>query len=119
MIAISAALAFGPARDAARSPERRVKMKLTTRTVRHTRAASHSLRSINSDIADNYDSEPVTASSDVEPLQWRHLNLPVFSAYACNMRANMRKPAAAAAALISASGFLRRASDLEAAPWRV
>src|SRR6202022_2721843 len=99
MIAISAALAFGPPMDAARSPERRVKMKLTTRTVRHTKAASHSLRTINKTIADNYDSEPVTASSDVEPLQWRHRNLPVFSAYARNMFANMPKPTAATAAL--------------------
>jgi hypothetical protein len=39
-------------------------MKLTTRTVRHTKAASHSLRTINKTITDNYDSEPVTASSD-------------------------------------------------------
>jgi hypothetical protein len=43
-------------------------MKLTTRTVRHTRAATHSLRTINKDIADNYDSELITASSDVGPL---------------------------------------------------
>src|ERR1700730_9800409 len=85
MMAISAALAFGPAMDAARSPERRVKMKLTTRTVRHTRAASHNLRTMNKTIADNYDSEPVTASSDVEPLHWRHRYLPVFSAYAHNI----------------------------------
>jgi hypothetical protein len=48
-----------------------VSMKLTTRTVRHTKAASHSLRTINKTFADNYDSEPITASSDVEPLQWR------------------------------------------------
>jgi hypothetical protein len=95
MIAISAALAFGPPMDAAKSPERRVKMKLTTRTVRHTKAASHSLRTINKTIADNYDSEPITASSDVEPLQWRHRNLPVFSAYARNMFANVPKPTAA------------------------
>ncbi len=47
--------------------------------------ASHSLRTINKTIADNYDSEPATASSDVEPLPWRHRNLPVFSAYARNM----------------------------------
>src|SRR5882762_10617249 len=87
MIAISAAEAFGPAMDAARSPERRVKMKLTTRTVRHTKAASNSLRNINKCIVDNYDSEPVTASSDVEPWQWRHRNLPVFSTYARNMLA--------------------------------
>src|ERR1700688_749223 len=85
MIATSAAEAFGPAIDAARSPERRVRMKLTTRTVRHTKAASHSLRTINKTITDNYDSEPVTASSDVEPLQWRHRNLPVVSTYARNM----------------------------------
>src|SRR5258708_14055321 len=68
MIAISSALAFGPPMDAARSPERRVRMKLTTRTVRHTRAATHSLRTINKDIADNYDSQLTTASSDVGPL---------------------------------------------------
>jgi hypothetical protein len=43
-------------------------MKLTTSTVRHTKAASHSLRTINKTITDNYDSEPVTASSDIEPL---------------------------------------------------
>src|ERR1700682_4903702 len=63
MIAISAALALGPAMDAARSPERRVKVKLTTRTVRHTRAASANLRKINDCIADTYDGEGVTASS--------------------------------------------------------
>src|SRR3982075_2448424 len=99
MIAISAAEAFGPAMDAARSPERRVKMKLTTRTVRHTKAASNSLRNINKCIVDNYDSEPVTASSDVEPWKWRHRNLPVFSTYARDMLANMPKPTAATAAL--------------------
>jgi hypothetical protein len=33
--------------------------------VRHTRAASHNLRTMNKTIADNYDSGPVTASSDV------------------------------------------------------
>src|ERR1700686_226274 len=65
MIATSAALAFGPAIDAARSRERRVRTKLTTSTVRHTRAASHNLRTINKTIADNYDSKPVTASSDL------------------------------------------------------
>jgi hypothetical protein len=43
-------------------------MKLTTRTVRHTRVATHSLRRINKAIADNYDSGLITASSDVEPL---------------------------------------------------
>src|ERR1700688_3411544 len=85
MIATSAAEAFGPAIDAARSPERRVRMKLTTRTVRHTKAASHSLRTINKTITDNYDSEPVTASSDVEPLQCRRRNLQVLSTYARNM----------------------------------
>src|SRR3981189_1444314 len=61
MIAISAAEAFGPAMDAARSPERRVKVKLTTRTVRHTKAASNSLRNIKKCIVDNYNSERVTA----------------------------------------------------------
>ena len=50
MIAISVAEAFGPAMDAARSPETRVRTKLTTRTVRHTEAASHSLRHINDSI---------------------------------------------------------------------
>src|SRR3979490_1744253 len=103
MIAMSAALAFGPAMDAARSPERRVKMKLTTRTVRHTKAASHSLRNINHFILDNYDSERVTARR-CRTLEWRHMNLhvnlPVFSAYARNVLANMPKPTAAAAALI-------------------
>src|ERR1700736_4035230 len=98
MIATSAAEAFGPAIDAARSPERRVRMKLTTRTVRHTKAASHSLRTINKTITDNYDSEPVTASSDVEPSQWGHRNLPVFSAYARNVLANLPKPTATTAA---------------------
>src|SRR3979411_1235929 len=106
MIAMSAALAFGPAMDAARSPERRVKMKLTTRTVRHTKAASHSLRNINHFILDNYDSERVTARR-CRTLEWRHMNLyvglPFFSAYARNLRANMPKPTAAAAAH-SASG---------------
>src|SRR6266404_6362146 len=106
MIAMSAALAFGPAMDAARSPERRVKMKLTTRTVRHTKAASHSLRNTNHFILDNYDSERVTARR-CRTLERRHMNLrvnlPVFSAYARNMPANMPKPAAAAAALTSAS----------------
>jgi hypothetical protein len=63
MMAISLALAFGPAIDAARSPDSRVKVKLTTRTVRHTRAASHSLRSMNSDMIEDYDSTRVTASS--------------------------------------------------------
>jgi hypothetical protein len=67
MIAMSAALAFGPAIDAARSPERRVKMKLTTRTVKHTEAASHSLRTINKAIVEDYDSARVAARSDVEP----------------------------------------------------
>jgi hypothetical protein len=38
-------------------------MKATTRTVRHTKAARHSLRMRNDRIADNYDSERVTASS--------------------------------------------------------
>src|SRR5216684_6050859 len=99
MIAISAALAFGPAMDAARSPERRVKMKLTTRTVKHTKAASNSLRTINKDIVENYDSARVAASSDVAPLQWRHPNLPVFSAYARNVLANMPWPTAATAAI--------------------
>src|SRR4030081_1792239 len=103
MIAMSAALAFGPAMDAARSPERRVKMKLTTRTVRHTKAASHSLRNINHFILENYDSERVTARR-CRTLEWRHMdlhvNLPVFSAYARNVLANMPKPTAAAAALI-------------------
>src|SRR5258708_39025425 len=79
MIAISAALAFGPAIDAARSPERRVKMKLTTRTVRHNKAASHSLRTMNSDMVEDYDSERVTASSDLDQ---KYRNLPVFSALA-------------------------------------
>src|ERR1700676_312297 len=99
MIAISAALAFGPAMDAARSPERRVKMKLTTRTVRHTKVASNSLRTINKDIVENYDSARVAASSDVAPSQWRHPNLPVFSAYARNVLANMPWPTAAIAVL--------------------
>lgn len=89
--------------DAARSPERRVKMKLTTRTVRHTKAASHSLRNTNHFILDNYDSERVTARR-CRTLEWRHMNLhvnlPVFSAYARNVLANMPKPTAAAAALI-------------------
>src|SRR5258708_29195458 len=67
MIAMSAALAFGPAIDAAKSPERRVKMKLTTRTVRHTKAASHSLRTINKIIVEDYDSARVTARSDIDP----------------------------------------------------
>ena len=67
MIAMSAALAFGPAIDAAKSPERRVKMKLTTRTVRHTKAASHSLRTINKIIVEDYDNARVAASSDIEP----------------------------------------------------
>jgi hypothetical protein len=67
MIATSAAVAFGPAIDAARSPERRVKMKLTTRTVRHTKAASHSLRTINKIIVEDYDNARVAASSDIEP----------------------------------------------------
>src|SRR6267378_6009407 len=35
--------------------------KLTTRTVRHSRTASHSLRKMNDRIVDNYDSEPITA----------------------------------------------------------
>src|ERR1700756_2369827 len=65
MIATSAALAFGPAIDAARSPERRVRTKLTTRTVRHTRAASHNRRTMNKTMSENYDSGPVTASSDL------------------------------------------------------
>src|SRR5450755_951128 len=65
---MSAALAFGPAIDAAKSPERRVKMKLTTRTVRHTKAASHSLRTINKIIFEDYDSARVAASADIEPL---------------------------------------------------
>src|ERR1700680_4669728 len=85
MIAISAALALGPAMDAARSPERRVKVKLTTRTVRHTKAASASLRKINDCIVDNYDGERVTASSQWYTTGVAPLNLPVSSAYACDM----------------------------------
>ena len=44
MISISAAVAFGPAIEMARSPDKRVSTKLTTSTVRHTSAARHSLR---------------------------------------------------------------------------
>src|SRR5260370_24170003 len=91
MIATSAAVAFGPAIDAARSPERRVKMKLTTRTVRHTKAASHSLRTINKIIVEDYDSARVAASADIEPWQRRHPHLPMFSAYARNVLANLPK----------------------------
>jgi hypothetical protein len=43
---------LGPAMDAARSPESRVKMKLTTRTVRHTRAVKNSRRNTNNSIAE-------------------------------------------------------------------
>jgi hypothetical protein len=74
-------------------------MKLTTRTVRHTKVASNSLRTINKDIVENYDSARVAASSDVAPSQWRHPNLPVFSAYARNVLANMPWPTAAIAVL--------------------
>jgi hypothetical protein len=42
-------------------------MKLTTRTVRHTKAASHSLRTINKIIVEDYDNARVAASSDIEP----------------------------------------------------
>jgi hypothetical protein len=47
--------------DAARSPETRVKVKLTTRTVKHTKAASDSLRNKSNRIVENYDSERATA----------------------------------------------------------
>src|SRR5450759_3682877 len=93
MIAISAAVAFGPAIDAARSPERRVKMKLTTRTVKQTKAASHSLRNINDCIVDNYDGERVTASSTCRRIGMATSNLPVSSAYARNMLAKSPAPA--------------------------
>src|ERR1700737_2334921 len=99
MIAMSAAVAFGPAMDAARSPERRVNMKLTTRTVRHTRAANHSLRNRNKRIVDNYDGGRVTASSRCRTVGWRHLNLPIFSTNVGNMLANLPEPTAVAAAL--------------------
>ena len=64
-----AALALGPAIDAARSPERRVKTKLTTSTVKHTAAASHALRTMNNAMGENYDSELNTSSSDMEALE--------------------------------------------------
>jgi hypothetical protein len=51
---------LGPAMDAARSPESRVKVKLMTRTVRHTKAASNRLRIRYKCIGDNYDGEAGT-----------------------------------------------------------
>jgi len=97
MIAISAAEAFGLRWT---RPDRRkaCQDEADDQNGWHTKAASNSLRNINKCIVDNYDSEPVTASSDVEPWQWRHRNLPVFSHMLAHAR-QYAKPTAATAAL--------------------
>src|SRR5229473_3294968 len=60
--------------DAARSPESRVRTKLTTRTVRPTSAASHSLRNRNDSIVGNYENEAGRAGSRSRVICGQHTN---------------------------------------------
>jgi hypothetical protein len=55
IIATSAAVTLGPATDAARSPESRVKVKLMTRTVRQINAAMKAPWTRNKRIRDHFD----------------------------------------------------------------
>src|SRR5882724_13272953 len=81
MIAISAADAFWPAMDAARSPDSLVRTKLTTRTVRPTSAAKHSLRNMNNSIVGSYENEAGRAPSRCSVICGRHPNPTASLAY--------------------------------------
>jgi hypothetical protein len=62
--------------------------------VRHTKAASHSLRTISKIIVEDYDSVRVAASSDIEILSHGDIRIcQLFSAYPRNVLANLPKAA--------------------------
>src|ERR1700692_879321 len=102
MIAISAAVALGPAMDTARSPESRVKVKLMTRTVRQTKAASNILRTRNKRIRNSYHWMAGACKLEMQELKATNLDVPHFSAFALPVRPSLRQ---------RAFSFLRRQSD--------